>query len=107
MLENLVGNSIRHNPDGCEISIRLAADRTRSNRCILQISDNGQGSSEETLKALNRSSINKAGKLSEHGIGLRLVKQIAKFHAWKVSFSNNEPQGFSAIVVFKAHGRSL
>lgn len=101
MLENLINNSIRHNPDGCEISIRLAVDRTRSNRCILQISDNGQGTSKETLIALNRKSINKTEKLSEHGIGLRLVKQIAKFHAWKVSFYNNEPQGFSTRVIFK------
>jgi signal transduction histidine kinase len=101
MLENLINNSIRHNPDGCEISIRLAADRTRSNRCVLQISDNGQGTSEETLKTLNRRSINKAGKLSEHGIGLRLVKQIVKFHAWKVLFSNNDSQGFSTIIVLK------
>lgn len=107
MLENLINNSIQHNPDGCEINIRLEANRTRSNRCVLQISDNGQGASTETLKALNRRSINKAGKLSEHGIGLRLVKQIAKFHAWKVSFSNNEPQGFYTIIVFKAYGRSL
>ena len=90
-----------YNPDGCEISIRLAADRTRANRSVLQISDNGQGTSEETLKTLNRRSINKAGKLSEHGIGLRLVKQIVKFHAWKVLFSNNDSQGFSTILVLK------
>ena len=101
MLENLINNSIRHNPDGCEISIGLAADKARANRCVLQISDNGQGASAETLKALNRRSINKAGKLSEHGIGLRLVKQIAKFHAWKVSFTNYGPQGFSTRVIFK------
>lgn len=105
MLENLINNSIRHNPDGCEIRIAFAADRTKSNRCVLQISDNGQGAPEETLKALNRKSLNKTGKLSEHGIGLRVVKQIAKFHAWKVSFESHEPQGFSTIVVFKIHER--
>ena len=102
MLENLINNSIRHNPDGCEISIGLAADRTMSNRCIFQISDNGRGASEETLKALNRRYNNRVGKLSEHGIGLRLVKLIAKFHSWRVSFSNNDPQGFSTRVIFKA-----
>lgn len=69
--------------------------------CILQISDNGQGASIEILKSLNHRSIHNARKLSEHGIGLRLVKQIAKFHAWKISFSNNEPQGFSTKVIFK------
>ena len=101
MLENLINNSIRRNPGGCEINIRLETEQTRPNRCVLRISDNGQGAPAETLKALNRRSINRTGKLSEHGIGLRLVKQIAKFHSWKVSFSNNEPQGFSARVMLK------
>ena len=94
MLENLINNSIQHNSDGCEIGIKLTTDRNKSNRCILQISDNGPGTSAEVLKDLNRMPINKAGKLSEHGIGLRLVKQIARFHSWKISFSMNEPKGF-------------
>ena len=94
MLENLINNSIQHNSDGCEIGIKLTTDRNKSNRYILQISDNGQGTSAEVLKDLNCMPINKAGKLSEHGIGLRLVKQIARFHSWKISFSMNEPKGF-------------
>ena len=107
MLENLINNSIRHNPDGCEISSMLAADGTKSNWCVFQISDNGQGVPEETLKALNRKSLNKTGKLSEHGIGLQVVKQIAKYHAWKVSFEGHEPQGFSTIIAFKIYDRNL
>ena len=101
MLENLLNNSIWHNPDGCEISICVEADKTRSNRCVLQISDSGQGASAETLKTLNRNSVNRTGKLREHGIGLSLVKQITKYHAWKVLFSNNESQGFSTKIIFK------
>lgn len=101
MLENLINNSIRHNPDGCEISICVEADKTRSNKCVLQISDSGRGASAETLKTLNRNSVNRTGKLSEHGIGLRLVKQIAKYHSWKVLFSNNELQGFRTRIIFK------
>ena len=54
MLENLINNSIQHNSDGCEIGIKLTTDRNKSNRCILQISDNGQGTSAEVLKDLNR-----------------------------------------------------
>lgn len=100
MLENLINNAIQHNPDGCEITIGLVADKKRANRCILRISDNGQGCSAETLKTLNRSSMKKDNKLREHGIGLRLVKQIAGFHSWKVSFSENEPHGFIVSIVF-------
>lgn len=100
MLENLINNAIQHNPDGCEITIGLVAAKKRANWCILRISDNGQGCSAEALKALNRSSMKKDNKLREHGIGLRLVKQIAKFHSWKVSFSDNEPHGFIVSIVF-------
>ena len=63
MLENLINNSIRHNPDGCEISICVETDKTRSSRCVLQISDSGRGASAETLKTLNRNSVNRTGKL--------------------------------------------
>lgn len=101
LLENLINNSIQHNPDGCEISISLEREKQRTNRCVLQISDNGSGTSLEMLKTLNHSTFSKSGKLSEHGIGLRLVKQITKYHTWKVSFSNNESHGFACQIVFK------
>ncbi|MBQ9661949.1 MAG: HAMP domain-containing histidine kinase [Oscillospiraceae bacterium] len=98
MLENLINNSIQHNPDGCEIIIRLEADQTRPSRCVLRITDNGQGASVEKLKTLNRKYFGK-GKLSEHGIGLRLVKQIARYHSWSVCFSNCMPHGFQCQIM--------
>ena len=105
MLENLLGNSVRHNPDGCDIRIELYPDKARCGVCrgicVLRISDNGIGAPEETLKRLNRSRPDRPYKLREHGIGLRLVKQIAKYHSWKVDFSGSEPHGFVCTVVMR------
>lgn len=101
MLENLLGNSIRHNPGGCDIRIELYPGNTRRGVCVLRISDNGIGAAEETLKRLNRRIPDKPGSLKDHGIGLRLVKQIAKYHSWKAEFSGNRPRGFVCTIVMR------
>ncbi|MEX1307533.1 MAG: HAMP domain-containing sensor histidine kinase, partial [Eubacteriales bacterium] len=44
---NLVGNSIRHNPDGCSITIRLAKE---DSTCLIVVQDDGKGYPESALK---------------------------------------------------------
>lgn len=53
-ISNLVQNSIRHNPKGCEIVIRL--DYVEHG-FELQIKDNGIGLSEKRLRELQNSSL--------------------------------------------------
>lgn len=93
LLENLINNAIIHNPQGCEISITL----TRQYAPVLKkyaliISDNGCGASRKQLRRFNARI--KSNKLPEHGLGIRLVRQIADFHHWRVRFYNNENGGF-------------
>lgn len=102
MMENLINNSIRHNPDGCDICIQLDQEQSANSRYAITVSDNGLGTSKETLALLNRNSHHKSVKLDEHGIGLRLVKQIANYHSWKVHFSENSPHGFKCLITFKS-----
>lgn len=93
LLENLINNAINHNPQGCEISVSLTQHRfLLFGRYRLEISDNGCGVSRKQLKSF-RTSV-KSDKLPEHGLGIRLVRQIAAFHHWNVRFSNNENGGF-------------
>ena len=94
MMENLINNAIHHNPDGCNIVVSLAEISSGKNRFALTVSDDGAGTSDEIIKELNHKGELTTGKLGDHGIGLRLVKQIAAFHHWKVSFRRNEPRGF-------------
>lgn len=94
MLDNLIRNSITHNPQGCRVSVSVGEE---SGCCLCTISDDGAGIAAEHLKALNRgdaiaSTRNSDGK-TEHGLGLKLVVQIVKAHCGTVSFSENTPHG--------------
>ena len=94
MLDNLLRNSITHNPQGCKIELSVGEE---NRRCLCAVSDDGVGIAPERLKALNRgdaiaSTQDSDGK-AEHGLGLKLVTQIVKAHRGSISFSGNTPQG--------------
>ena len=94
MLDNLLRNSITHNPQGCRIAVFVGEE---NGRCICTVSDDGMGITPERLKALNRgddiASTQGSDEKSEHGLGLKLVAQIVKSHRGIVSFSANAPHG--------------
>lgn len=73
-LHNLVGNSIRHNPEGCSVTIRLARC---GERWEIQVEDDGRGFPQEVCE----------GKRT-HGMGLSLVEQILRVHGGAVRFEN-------------------
>lgn len=106
MLENLIQNSIGHNPDGCNISITVGADQTA---CALKVEDTGSGVSEPLLKRLNQAEIfpgtqNEKGEAA-HGMGVKLVKQIVKVHRGKIVFSNAVPHGLVVKIGLPIHNR--
>ena len=93
MLDNLINNAIVHNPEGCKIMISLQEKKVGwQTKCELTVSDNGQGASKEQLRKLQAPL--KLERLSEHGLGLRLVKRIAKMQHWRVRFCNHAEGGF-------------
>ena len=51
MLDNLIRNSITHNPHGCRISVSVGEE---NGRCLCTVSDDGIGIEPERLKVLNR-----------------------------------------------------
>lgn len=90
MLENIITNSIVHNEKGCEITATLS-DRGKG-KAKLVVSDNGQGASEQKIKLLNAKIKN--SYLPEHGLGIRVVKQVAKKYKYAVRFSSEENEYF-------------
>jgi signal transduction histidine kinase len=94
-VSNLITNSIRHNPDGCEIKITL--ERNQEN-CFLFVSDNGIGFTQEILCNLNHS-LN-AAQLGEHGLGLTIVRQIVKEHGGTTKFQNIPEGGCMVTLCF-------
>lgn len=99
MLENLINNSIIHNPAGCKIEFSVG---THENSCVFVVSDNGHGMSESQLNALNSnediSSSQKSEDDIEHGLGLKIVLQIVKVHQGTIHFFNNMPHGLGVSI---------
>ena len=75
--DNLIGNSIRHNPNGCEIYITAKIEK---NAVYINFSDSGRGIPKEIADVVN---FNKAS--SNHVMGLIIVKKIITAHNGKMS----------------------
>ncbi|WP_449240520.1 sensor histidine kinase [Desulfoscipio gibsoniae] len=92
-LYNLMANSIRHNPNGCDIKVTL--EKGWGN-CSLSVSDNGIGFTQEALNNLNYPK--GSARLENHGLGLTIVRQIIKAHGGTTEF-RNLPEGGCAVVL--------
>lgn len=99
--DNILYNSARHNPDGCNISIKASMMRQRL--CI-RISDDGTKVSEEDIKSMNDKTL---GMIPEEnirsgkGLGLYIVSEIIRLHAGKIRFYRTDPQGVSVEIQFE------
>lgn len=94
MLHNLIQNSITHNPDGCQISVSV---RMNDGICSFCIIDTGRGIKESYLALLNNNTSIPSSQTetveAEHGLGLKIVRQIVKVHHGEIQFSNITPHG--------------
>ena len=100
MLGNLIRNSIVHNPAGCKIEFSVGINE---NSCVFVVSDNGHGMSEPQLSALNSnediSSSQKSDGDTEHGLGLKIVRQIVKAHQGSIQFVETIPHGLTVKIL--------
>jgi K+-sensing histidine kinase KdpD len=98
-INNILYNSVQHNPDGCKIYFSL---RQVDNNVAFIVSDNGKGTTSELFEKLqNRShylSCNNSILLQQHGLGLYIVQQIVKLHNGTVSFCTNISGGFQVTI---------
>ena len=94
MLDNLLRNSVVHNPQGCRITLTMGEEKEC---CLCTVTDDGAGIAPERLNALNSgngiASAQEDDGQTEHGLGLKLVMQIAKVHRGTVFFSGHSPHG--------------
>ena len=96
---NLLHNAIRHNADGCKIEMRLYRDS--KNHVFLKLSDTGKGVSKELLHRLNSRGYEWEFGTGQHGLGLKIVKQVADWHRWKLFFANGEQGGLACTIRLK------
>lgn len=103
MVDNLISNSIHHNTSGCDVKVSLK--KYSKNKVMLSIADNGCGVSSDILKKMN-------GRLEhdylpEHGLGIRVVKQIAKKYRYKVFFESEEGNFFKCEIICSIYANPL
>ena len=92
LLENLLNNSIRHNPGRVSITVRTEA----AGGCFcLTVADDGCGYPPAVLAAMNAP---EPCENAPHILGLHVVEQIAIAHGGKAEFANNIPRGAKAVI---------
>ena len=100
-INNLVQNSIRHNPQGCDVKIIL---EDAGSSLLLTVADNGVGLSPEKLRELEEKPHymeNTDDRLDlRHGLGLILVRQIAEAHNGSMKFTGGEQKGCKVTLTF-------
>lgn len=100
-INNLVQNSIHHNPQGCTICLRLDCSDTGIS---LVIADNGVGLSAEKLRELEEKphymeSTDERLDL-RHGLGLLLVRQIVEAHGGGMKIESAPQSGYQTALIF-------
>ena len=91
-LMNLLNNAVQHNPEGCEITVKLYQDE--KSHIFLTVEDNGCGLEKAALERLNRKNYEWEPSTGQHGLGLKIVKQVISRHRWKVRFAEGSQGGF-------------
>lgn len=88
--KNIIGNSIRHNKEGCEITISAVR---KPDEVHILFEDTGDGIQPGIIKALYQEEA--AEENPPHVMGLRVVNQIILAHGGRLDFADNKREGFS------------
>lgn len=97
MLANLLHNCVDHNPGGCRIEVMVGP--ASAGGCVFTVADDGAGVNPGKLHSLNQGgpvastqAPDPAGG-ADHGLGLRIVRQIVRAHHGRLHFAAAVPHG--------------
>lgn len=99
-IENIIQNSIYHNEHGCKIYVNIT---TQNNSCMITISDNGIGATDQQIEKLNLAAWSmdcaEITTKQRHGLGLLIVKQIVFAHSGSFIVEHSIYGGFGAKII--------
>lgn len=95
-LRNLIGNSVRHNPCGCQVQVRLLK---RNHMVCFLITDTGRGIPEIVVQNMETPSD------QIHIMGLRLARQIARAHKGELEFIKRDSGTYDVDIQFPCSGQ--
>ncbi|MGG5775339.1 two-component system sensor histidine kinase YvrG [Bacillus subtilis] len=101
ILENLLGNAVKHNDKGTEIQVIL--EQTK-NHISLKVKDNGKGMDEETITHLfNRyyRGTNTKDSTAGTGLGLAIAKELVHLHNGTIHVNSRMNIGTVITILFK------
>ena len=111
VLVNLIGNAIKYNPEGGNITVKLAREEEQGYLwAVLNIEDQGIGIPADELphifEPFHRAS-NVAGRIAGTGIGLASVAQVLTEHGGTISVKSTEGRGSCFTVRIPCFGVEL
>jgi len=102
-IENLLHNSVNHNPDGCNINVVLSQ---KGDKISIVVADDGLGVSQDKLNNILNTphymNSKKNTKGLQHGMGLHLVRKIVLSHEGEINISSENGKGFYVELLFIA-----
>ncbi|HIS25549.1 MAG TPA: HAMP domain-containing histidine kinase [Candidatus Pullilachnospira intestinigallinarum] len=97
---NLIQNCVNHNEQGCTI---YAGVEEKEGNCRIRIDDDGVGATREELERLagvpHYMVCDQNTREQRHGLGLLIVRQIARAHQGSVEIGASVHGGFSVTIV--------
>ena len=91
VLENLIGNALKHTPAGGQVSVRLRAD---GEGLLTQVADTGSGiTSAELPFIFDRFYRGTNGAVGGTGLGLAITKRILELHGTEIVAESDESKG--------------
>lgn len=103
LLDNLITNAVKHNPDGTLITVRTAAEE---NEAIIVVEDDGAGMDEETKRSLFERyyrGTNTDEATDGAGLGMSIAKAIVVAYQGSINVESREGEGTKIILRFPRH----
>jgi two-component system, OmpR family, sensor histidine kinase SenX3 len=93
-VDNIVGNAVKHTPDGSEVTFDISR---RGEEAVIRIADNGRGFIAADLKRALRPFVSlgsgQARKANTFGLGLWIARLIAERHGGHIDVMPSGPDG--------------